>query len=117
MDKTSQKLIKTFGTKAEIIKAISEFSELSAALSEYLYCMETDNEVAATATLDEVFEEMGDARLTLNTLAHIFGLSDFQKALRESVEKANSHIRLREAEALAMERPSRYAKGKVRGSY
>ena len=117
MDRTSQKLIKTFGTKAEIVKAISEFSELSAALSEYLYCMETDNEAAATATLDEVFEEMGDARLTLNTLAHIFGTGNFQKALKESIEKANSAIRLKEAETLAMERPSRYAKGNVRWSH
>lgn len=117
MDRTSQKLIKIFGTKAEIVKAISEFSELSAALSEYIYCLETDNEAQAVSTLDEVFEELGDARLTLNTLAHIFGTGNFQKALKESIEKANSAIRLKEAETLAMERHSRYAKGKVREGY
>lgn len=117
MNEISKKLIKTFGNKAEILKAMSELGELQAALGEYLYCAETMDERSAVMALDDVFEEMGDARLTLNTLAHIFGLSDFQKALRDSIEKANSHIRLKEAEALAMERPSRYAKGKVREGY
>lgn len=110
MDRTSIRLIKTFGPKAEIIKAISELSELSAALSEYLYCLEVGSEQEALASIDNVLEEMGDARLTLNTLAHIFGLSDFQKALMDSVEKANSHIRLREAEGLAAIGSSGYAK-------
>lgn len=112
MNETSKKLIKTFGNKAEILKAMSELGELQAALGEYLYCVETMDDRSAGMALDDVFEEMGDVRLTLNTLAHIFGTENFQASLKASIEKANSHIRLKEVEDLEKEGPSRYAKGR-----
>lgn len=96
MNETSKKLLDTFGKKAEILKAISEFSELSAALSEYMYCIETMNERSASVVIDEVLEEMGDAGLTLNTLAHIFGTGNFQKALKDSIGKAHAVMSLEE---------------------
>lgn len=95
MDKTSKALLEAFGERAETLKAISEFSELSAALSEYLYCLETGNTAQADMVSDEVLEEIGDARLTLNTLMEIFGVKSSDKALAESIEKAQAVLRLK----------------------
>lgn len=98
MNKTSKALLEAFGERAEILKAISEISELSAALSEYLYCLETGNAAQADLVSDEVLEEIGDARLTLNTLMEIFGIKSSDKALAESIGKAQAVLRLKSIE-------------------
>lgn len=64
--------INTWGTKAQIVKAMEEMAELIQALSRRLLCMYL-NAPGGNAALENVREEMADVSIVLNQLELIFG--------------------------------------------